>query len=731
MRRFAAAAWCTIVVAPPVAIAAVAMPAALTGAAAPAEAAKALARAVEADDATQHANQPTNATLEVQPDGERTRPGLFHLHGSDLAFEFESTLDRRRVGSSRGSGPQTTQRNRDLRFSEALALSLSGDVISPDFLAWDLGLTFGLSQERFHEDVSGIDRTDSDSGALIEYDLSLELLRSRPVSISAYARRTRDRVPRQFLPSLLEEATEFGATVFLSGDRWSAELGFSLHDVDRSGNRLAEDDEHLDTRRFFADARFDPADHHHLRLSFDHERQDAEYQGGMETFRTRRDEVRVEHDLAFGREHRHRLDTVLRYNAEAGDLARDELEFTPRLTLKHSDRFQTSYRYSLWRSDQDALDVTRHKIDVQGLYRPDEQWRFTLDGFWLRERVDEDLEIHEAGGGIDAALRRPTPWGELSVNAAFTSQHRRTLGEARGGVVRGEGHALGGSRPVLLRQPDIIAPSIVAYDVDRRRIYAQGLDYLVVPVGRRIQVRRIRTGRIGPDDVVLFDYRYEVPTGSRVDSYRTDLYVEHAFSFGLTPYYSWELRREFAHGSRGVPVYEDNTDRHRIGLRYERPRWSAGGEYELFNDTHDPFEAIHLTARAALFQDRVHALDLAGELSRYRFTGEFDPRRVWWLNVDLADRVQLNEYVSASISTTYHWEDDTLDGATQGVDVACGLHLVRGRLGVDLTVEYDLLRLPDSREEGVGVWLNVRRSLGDLLASARTWPRGERDAHAR
>ncbi len=648
---------------------------------------------------------------------------VFHLGRSDFWLDFESSWENRRVSSS-GGGRSTTQRNTTLRFEESLGLSLDGHVYDPELLTWSASLTLGLSQERFRENFDGRVEHDNDSGDLIEYDISLDLLRSKPVSVSAYARQARDRIPRQFMPSLLEETTESGATVFLTGDRWVAELGFSLSDVDRSGNNVEEDDEHLDTRRFFADTRIDFTDHHHLRLSFDHERQDAEYQGGVETFRTRRDEVRVEHDIEFGPDHRYRLDTFLRYNAEDGDLARDEFEFTPRLTLKHTDELQTSYRYSYWRSDEDAVDLTRHKFDVQALYRPDDQWRVTLDGYWLREHVDEDLEINEAGGGIDVSFRRPTPWGEFSVNGAFTPSWQRTLGDARGGVIRGEGHTLDTSRPVFLRQPDIVAPTIVAYDIDRRRIYAPGLDYLVVPIGRRIQIRRIPTGRIGPDDVVLFDYRYVVPTGSRVDSYRTDLYIEHAFSFGLVPYYSWELRREFASGSRGVPVYEDNTDRHRLGVRYERPRWSVGGEYEHFNDTNDPFEAFHLTGRAALFQDHIHTLDLAGELSRYRFTGEYDRRRTWWLNVDLTDRMQLNEYLSASVATTYRWEDDSLDGTTHGVDVECGLHLVRGRLGVDLTVEYDLLTLDDSREEGIGVWLSVRRSLGDLLASARSARRG-------
>lgn len=688
---------------------------------------------------TAAAEEPPIPQNAIQPPDERVvtgdvtsplRPGLFHLNRSDAYLELESSLERRRVNSSAGNRLQSVQRNREWRFSEALGLSLSGDVIDPEFLAWDAGLKLGLSQERFREQLDGFTRTDTDSGELIEYDLSLDLLRSKPVSVNAYARRSRDRVPRRFLPSLLEQTTESGASVYVTGPTWTTELGFSLSDVDRSGNRLVEDDEHLSTRRFYVDSRWEISDDHGLRLNFDHEDVSSEYQGGVFDFDTRRDELRLEHELEFGPATgsgaRHRLDTFARWNDEHGDLARDEAEFSPRLTLRHSDAFQTVYRYSYNRTDQDAIEVERHKLDVQALFKPNDRWRISANGYWLRERVEDDLETYEAGGGLDAAYRRRTPWGEFSGDAAFIGDRARTVGETDGGVVRGEGHQLGGSRPVFLRQPDVRPGTIVAYNAARTRAYVPGLDYLVTPVGRRMMVRRILSGDIPADDVVLFDYQYRVPLGSRVDSYRMDLYLEHAFRAGddrsavsLTPYYGWEQRWQFADNSRGVPVFEDNTERHRAGLRYDGPRVSLTGEYELFNDTNDPYEAFHLTGRGALFRDQVHALDLTAELSRYRFNGEFDQRKVWWLDVDVTDRLTINPYWSATVSTAYRWEDDSLDGTTNGVDVECGLHFERGQLGVDLTVEYDLLRLADNRDEGFGMWVNVRRSFGDVLGAAQ------------
>ncbi len=70
--------------------------------------------------------------------------------------------------------------------------------------------------------------------------------------------------------------------------------------------------------------------------------------------------------------------------------------------------------------------------------------------------------------------------------------------------------------------------------------------------------------------------------------------------------------------------------------------------------------------------------------------------------------------------TAFHFQDDTRDGQTHGVDLEWGLKFVRGYLTIDLTIEYDLLAIAENREEGFGVFLNIRRDLTHLLPPRRT-----------
>jgi len=662
---------------------------------------------------------PTDETGEATATEGAAARDLFRFSLTDLDLELDFSYESRRVRSEPSGRRQTTYTGRDQRYSQALTLRFDGDFLDPNVLEFQGTFGVGLLQEHFRESQEGFTRSDSDEGLLLEYDLSLSAFRNRPVSVSAYARQSRDRVPRRFLPSLLEERREAGASLLAITGNWTTELGFDWSDIDRSGNRQAEDNEHLQNQRFYLDTRGEIGEAQRVHLLFNHEREQSDYQGSNVDLDTNRDELRLEHELTFGPERRHRLDTFFRYNDERGDLARDELELSHRLTLKHTDEFQTVYRYDFYEYDQDAVDSSRHKFDFETLYRPSSQWRITTDLFGLRERVEDDLEIDEYGGSLDVSYRQPGTLGEFLANGALYASQARTQGDADEGVVRGEVHVLDSVRPQALRQLDVKPRTILAYDAARTRIFLPERDYRVIPVGRRTFVFRVLSGNIAENEPVYFDYDYIVPLGDRVDSHRADLDLEYAFRFGLTPYYRFGVRRENVDGSRGSARVRDNTEHHRLGLRYERPSWSVTGEAELFRDSNLPYDAYHLTARAAVWRSTAHSVDTTMQLSRYLFEADFDSRHVWWFNVDVTDRIRLDPYWSASVSGVYRYEDDSIDGETNAVDLEAGLLFARGQLEVELTAEYDLLSIAENRESGFGLWLNIRRNLADLLPSSR------------
>lgn len=643
------------------------------------------------------------------------KAGGFRLRPVDLYLGMEMEYQQQRVRSTGAQGPKLTNKNRDTRIEEYLGLLLEGDVVDPNLLAYRADLEFGLDHAWYREEYAGETDTDSDDGCLTRYDISFDLLQSKPVSFNLYARRHDQRIPRRFLSSLREEHTEIGASMLATYGRHTTEIGLNWEDIDREGNRRDADDESFDISRLYLDHKWDIADDQQLRLQYDHERTENVYQGSRYEFDNQRDEFRLEYTKAFGHENRHTFDLFARYNEEKGDYARDEAEITPRLILRHTDEFETRYRYSYYSFDQHKLEVDQHKFDVEALYQPTDRLQLSIDGFGLYERADDDVETHEYGSGLDISYRKPTSSGEWFANVAVSYERSKTTGDAGRRVVRSEPHQMKDVGPVFLNERHIKRNSIIAHNPARTRYYSPGLDYVVIEAGDRTIVDRVATGRIEENEVVHFDYEYVVPAETQIDTYRTDLLVEHAFDFGLTPYYAFEGRCEDVNEAPASLRERDYTYRHRIGSRYAKPRWETGIEYEYFDDSVLPYDAGHLTGRWLVLRSAAHSVDLSGQLSRYDYDEEYQDRDVWWLDLDLTDRIRLTRELSMIGTAAYRWEDDSRDGITHGVDLECGLELIRGYLTVDLTVEYNLLSISDDRDQGFGVFLKIRRNLSHLL----------------
>lgn len=643
-------------------------------------------------------------------------PDRFRLDFTDLYVGFETEFQRQRVRTTVPGQKDSVHRNSDLRLIERTGLSLAGFAYDPGLLEYRAALEFGLTQGRFREESSYSGNwSDSESGFLTEFDINLDILKAKPVSFNVYARRADVRVPRRFLPSLREEQTELGASALAVGEKFTTEVGFTLRDVERFGNRLNEDDEELDVSRFYLDHRMTLSDNHKLRFLYEHEHDESNYQGSRYSFSTQRDEVRVEDEWLFGPDNKHRLDTYFRYTAEKGDLARDVLELVPRLSLQHNDKFRTIYRYGLYQYDQGGVKVTQNKVDAEAIWQATDKLTLTANGYGMHESIEQDVDTNQYGGTFDIAYHQPTSLGELSANVNVGFDQARSEGDAGGRFVRGEAQALGGSRPVFLRQRGVVPGSVVAYNANRTLLYVPNVDYTVTIIGGRALVDRTWTGRIVQDEVVYFDYAYILPAHGEVQSYRADLLIEHRFKFGLTPYYSLETRSQEVEYSVSTPWYRDNQDRHRIGTRYERDRWQVSGEYEIYDDSVLPYNAVHLTGRSAVLTGPVHNVDWSAILSRYCYDTDEDDRRVWWFETDLTGRSRILDWMWFKADTTYHFENDTDDGDTHGVDIEAGLEMQRGYLTFELIVEYDLLNLPRGDEQGVGIFFNVRRDLSHLL----------------
>jgi hypothetical protein len=147
--------------------------------------------------------------------------------------------------------------------------------------------------------------------------------------------------------------------------------------------------------------------------------------------------------------------------------------------------------------------------------------------------------------------------------------------------------------------------------------------------------------------------------------------------------------------------------------------------------------------QANLLRSAAHSLDVRGEASHYWYGrdsesffpndwlgfysgnayywgGGYGSYRVWYFDADIKDRITINEFLSVTTGARFQYIDDTSRGITRGVDIETGLQYTRGALTVELNLEYDVLSVIESRSNGFGIFLNVKRNLsGEIPPTLR------------
>lgn len=654
-----------------------------------------------------------------QEDPVSGRRNVFSLDRVDAYLEMEANYYRNRVqtGSRAPFRRGFNQTNQASHFQESLGLELEGSILDPEIMSYGASFSFGLSQDRFKESNRDFSRTDSDSGLLLEYDVRLILFQGRRLSGTVYGLQQNDRIPRQFQPTLQEDRTGFGTSWFFAHDRFPMELTYDYQETDRTGNRDRRDNEHYTENTLRYDVQWIVSQYNRFKLSYDHATSKQEFQGTGTRFITRRDLFTIEHEVSFGEDHRNTLRTLIHWQEESGDFARDLFEFGPQLTVQHTNDLQTLYKYQFNRQRYEGSDIQTQRADFQLIHQKYTNLTTTFAAFGLFEDAENDVNTRQFGTSVDWQYNRKNPLGHFYANLALAYDTEETGSSGGDRIVLDEAATFRDPLPIILRNRDIARFPIIVTDTTGLRLFFEGVDYLVLERRGATMLVRVATGRIANGTTVLVDYRYRTLRQGQIDTLRVDFSAEQRFSNGVAPYYRMSYRNQENDTSSFFAQRADRTDHHRLGLRYEKPRYAAGGEIEIFDDSIDPYNAFHLDGLWHAVQTPSHSIDAAARFSRFLFRGSFDRRNVNILDVEVDHRWHLGENLSTVERLTFRWEDDSADGITRAWDATAGIDYRIGDLTVEATVEYDRLDLPDSTEDDVGIYIRIRRDIPNVFST--------------
>lgn len=632
----------------------------------------------------------------------------------NLGFQADAEKRTARTDSAGLDRPRFAQTNKRYRFEETLGLEGRGSIVDERILQYDAMARFGLSQERFTEDRPGPDEVRTPDGTILECDLNFHFLPRGKISANAFASQLDDRIPRPFLPSLDRRRERYGAGVTYNDPKLPMSLTYEhLFDDLTSGSRSLVDDEERgeDTLRY--EATWQPTEDHALSLEAEHERRSEQYSGTRTRFDTERNFLALTDTIQFGYQDRSRLETYLRLEEESGDLQRDAFEFSPLLRFQHTDSFFTTYRAQYLDESFANLAVKT----LRGDWGATHEWRDMLTTsvglYGLQQQADRNADTTEWGTLFNASFNRRNDLGRFRSNLSWAHTSTRTDGGGRTGIIIDESITFRDPLAPILTQRNIDPLSILVRAADRADLYLEGFDYVVLRNGDATAIQRVANGRIADGDTVLVSYTYSAFSDFVIGRDRVDWRIQQELIAGLDAYYALSLQDEDVNRSRYLTFRERDINRHRVGLTYRRPRWSSGLELEYNDDNIDPYQAAHANGDIILFQDARQQVDARGAYSFFRFDGvdTLDPRQTQLVDLSLNYRYSLGRDLEASAAALYRYQDDSLFGTTNGVDLSASLAYRIGEFSLLVEAEYDMLDLPQSSDDSVGVWLKLRRDI--------------------
>lgn len=660
--------------------------------------------------------------LSPEPPPEKTRRDPLHLSYLDADLQFQSQYDWRRVKFAI-TDPftlvrQQRQTNRLWHFEETLGLQTAGDVVSPEWFTYNMALRLGTDQNLARE-TSPFDRlTDDGAGWLSEYDINFGILKGKPVHFDVYTSLVHERIDRLFLPSLQHKASRTGVTMFREDAQFPMELTFETTRDVYAGHIDRDDDEIVEETllRYGGTVNFTP--NHQLRLDYQYTDRHERFFGSPHRFDTTQNVLRLDDQLHFGQQHQHLWENTLEYEADAGDLPRDHLLLGSRVALEHSKQLTTEYKYEYSRDEIDDLTLETNRFDWVGIYRPKPGVTATGDLYAGHDSSDEGLSSNLFGGLLRLWGTQDNRYGTLSATGGYHYDYTDSEFADRSGTQINETVTFRNSLPRFLAHSDVEADSIVVTDSNRTAIYRPGRDYLVFKNGPYIGLVRLPFGRITENQPVRVNYRYRTIRSGRFQTHELSGRIQQDFKNGWTPHYEVVVRRQLIDTNDTFFLQENNVDRHRIGVTYRRPAWLVGSEAEYNDETIDPYSAVHLTGNWTILERLADRLGVRGGLSKFWFRSS-DERKpiIFDLAADYRRRVNnRTDWVSTAI---YRHEHDSVFGNTNGVDVRSGMACRIGKLTLSADLEYDMLDIDQSEEDGLSLWIKVRRDFPNLLGKNR------------
>jgi hypothetical protein len=617
--------------------------------------------------------------------GGKQRPLVRHdrIQG-ELEFVAENRTDEQGISENK-------RKSETKVFEERVRLKTEGDIYHPDLLFYNAVLGFGLAQQSFISD----EESDRHSESLNDYSIFAQLLRGKSYPTSFYASKSEELIPRQFLGSLRTERHNRGATLSVRSRDWPMTFQYTASETAQDGLLSFERDFfERDDERFRYSVNHDFGELSHLSIDID--RTSVSQRSVGASIETDTDRYTILHDLIFGGDEEHRLDSFFNYTDQSGTFNFENTQVDERLRLQHFDNFLTNYglRFTDSKRDADRNKEVRGQAGFE--HRLYESLVTTANIFVSKTDFESSNafetqgDLKQQGGTLSFNYRKNNPWGILlsTYTASLTEQSGNI-----GGIVTDESHIINDPLPVILNRTYIDISSIVVTDSTGLFTYTLGDDYLIEEISGQVQLEIIIPGTIPPNisdgQEILVDYKVFIEPDRQEDTFRQNFTIRERFKNGLSLYYAH--RRQEEDVSSEVMVFTpDEYTVNTVGTDYTKKGLFLQAEYSKEDSTQVPSTSKKIQGRYSWPVNSNTSVSMR-VINHWLNFSEPDERDVELFKTGAEVFSRLTNEYSISARADYRDENDTRFGITRGFQFSSELKYNFRQLSVLAGAEFNVL----------------------------------------
>ncbi len=635
--------------------------------------------------------------------GGKQRPLVRHerIQG-ELEFVATTRTDEQGISESKRKSEMEV-------FEERLRLKTEGDIYHPDLLFYNAVLGFGLAQQSLDSD----EESDNNDESLNDYSIFAQFLRGKTYPTTFYASKSEDLIPRQFLGSLKTERHNRGASLSLRSRDWPMTFQYTASETAQDGlSSLERDFFERDDERFRYSASHNFSELSHLSIDLDRTSVSQRSVGAL--IETDTDRYTILHDLIFGGDEQHRLDSFFNYTDQSGSFDFENLQWNERLRLQHSEDFLTNYELRLTDSERDA-DMSKEARGQAGFeHRLYESLITTANLFASKtdfestNSFETEGELKQQGGTISFNYRKKNPWGILlsTYTASLTEQSGST-----GGIVTDESHIVNDPLPVILNGTNIDTSSIVVTDSTGLFTYTPGDDYTIEEINDKVQLEIIIPGTIPPNisdgQEILIDYKVFIEPDRQEDTLRQNFTIRERFKNGMSLYYA-HRRQEEDVSAEVMEITPDEFTVNTVGADYTKKGLFLQAEYSDEDSTQIPSTSKKIQGKYSWHVNSDTSVSMR-VLNNWLDFSEPDERDVVLFKTGAEVFSRLTNEYSISARADYRDEDDTRFGITRGFQLSSELKYNYRQLSVLAGVEFNMLDRRNDEIDNSLLYFRIKR----------------------